>query len=56
MIAGGPAPLIATALYANYHSSFAIAVYLAGCAVISYVSTAYMPDYTGKDVAAEYDA
>jgi hypothetical protein len=23
--------------------------------VISYVSTVYMPDYTGKDVAAEYD-
>jgi MFS family permease len=56
VIAGGPAPLIATALYASYHSSFAIAVYLAVCAVISYVSTAYMPDYTGKDVAAEYDA
>jgi hypothetical protein len=24
--------------------------------VISLVSTAYMPDYTGKDVSAEYDA
>jgi MFS family permease len=55
VIAGGPAPLIATALYANYHTGYAIAIYLAVCAVISYVSTAYMPDYTGKDVAAEYD-
>jgi hypothetical protein len=55
VIAGGPAPLIATALYAYYHTGYAIAVYLAVCAVISYVSTAYMPDYTGKDVAAEYD-
>jgi MFS family permease len=55
VIAGGPAPLIATALYANYHSGYAIAAYLAVCAVISYVSTSFMPDYTGKDVAAEYD-
>jgi MFS family permease len=55
VIAGGPAPLIATALFASYHSSYAIAVYLAICAVISFVSTVYMPDYTGKDVAAEYD-
>ena len=55
VIAGGPAPLIATWLYANYHTGYAIAIYLAVCAVISYVSTAYMPDFTGKDVAAEYD-
>jgi MFS family permease len=55
VIAGGPAPLIATALFAAYHSGYAIAVYLALCAVISFVSTAYMPDHTGKDVSAEYD-
>ena len=56
VIAGGPAPLIATALFAQYHTGYAIAVYLAICAVISYVSTAYMPDYTSKDVHAEYDS
>jgi MFS family permease len=56
VIAGGPAPLIATALFAAYHTGYAVAVYLAVCAVISLVSTAYMPDYTGKDVSAEYDA
>jgi MFS family permease len=55
VIAGGPAPLIATALFAAYHTGYAIAAYLAVCAVISLVSTAYMPDYTGKDVSAEYD-
>jgi MFS family permease len=55
VIAGGPAPLIATALFAAYHTGYAIAIYLALCAVISFVSTAYMPDYTGKDVSAEYD-
>jgi MFS family permease len=56
IIAGGPAPLIATALFAAYHSGYAIAIYIAGCAVISAVSAAFMPDYTGQDISAEYDA
>jgi metabolite-proton symporter len=55
IIAGGPAPLIATALFAAYHSGYAIAVYIALCAVVSLVSTAFMPDYTGKDITEEYD-
>jgi metabolite-proton symporter len=55
IIAGGPAPLIATALYAHYKSGFAIAVYIAICAVISLVAAALMPDYTGKDISQEYD-
>jgi MFS family permease len=55
IIAGGPAPLIATALFAAYHTGYAVAVYLAICAVISLISTALMPDYTSKDVSAEYD-
>ena len=55
IIAGGPAPLIATALFAHYHSSTVIAVYIAVCAVISVVATALMPDYTGKDISKEYD-
>jgi len=56
VIAGGPAPLIATALFAAYHTGYAIAIYIALCAVISLISTAMMPDYTGKDISAEYDA
>jgi len=56
IIAGGPAPLIATALFAAYHSGYAIAIYIALCAVVSLVSTALMPDYTGRDISAEYDA
>jgi MFS family permease len=56
VIAGGPAPLIATALFAAYHTGYAIAIYIAGCAVISLVSAAFMPDYTGQDISAEYDA
>jgi metabolite-proton symporter len=56
IIAGGPAPLIATALLASYHTGYAVAIYIAACAVVSVVSAAMMPDYTGKDISAEYDA
>jgi metabolite-proton symporter len=55
VIAGGPAPLVATWLFATYHSGYAIAVYIALCAVVSLISAAMMPDYTGKDIAQEYD-
>src|ERR1700684_3017710 len=56
IIAGGPSPLIATALFATYHSGYAIAIFIAACAVISLVAASFMPDYTGKDISAEYDA
>jgi MFS family permease len=55
IIAGGPAPLIATALFATYQTGYAIAIYIAACAVVSLVSAVMMPDYTGKDISAEYD-
>jgi metabolite-proton symporter len=55
VIAGGPAPLIATALFAAFGSGYAISIYIAACAVISLVATAFMPDYTGKDISREYD-
>ena len=55
VIAGGPAPLIATALFAAYYTGYAIAIYIAACAVVSLVSAGLMPDYTGQDISAEYD-
>jgi len=55
IIAGGPAPIIATALFATYRSGYAIAIYIAACAVISIVAVSLMPDYTGKDISMEYD-
>ena len=55
VIAGGPAPLIATWLFATYHSGYAIAIYIAACSVISLAAAALMPDYTGRDISAEYD-
>ncbi len=55
LIAGGPAPLIATWLFAQYKTGYAIAVYIAACAIVSLISAALMPDYTGRDISAEYD-
>ncbi len=56
IIAGGPAPIIATALFAHYQTGYAIAIFIAACAVISLVAASFMPDYTGQDISAEYDA
>ena len=53
IIAGGPAPIIATALFAAYGSGYAIAGYILVLAVISFIAAAMMPDYTGKDISAE---
>jgi hypothetical protein len=54
IIAGGPAPLIAAWLFGTYHTPYAIAIYIAICAVITLVATALMTDYTGKDISGEY--
>ena len=42
VIAGGPAPLIAAALLAHYHSGYAIAGYILFCAIVSVISTALL--------------
>jgi MFS family permease len=55
IIAGGPAPLIATALFARFHSGYAIALYILACAIISLVAAALLKDYTNKDISEEYD-
>ncbi len=54
--AGGPAPLIATALFATYHSGMPVAIYILITAVISIVATTFLKEYAGKDVTTEYDA
>jgi MFS family permease len=55
IFAGGPAPLIATALFASYKSGTPIAIYILVCAIVSITATAFLKDYTGRDVSAEYD-
>jgi MFS family permease len=53
VIAGGPAPLIATALFAATGSGYVIALYIFACAVVSFVSTMFLPDYTNRDISDE---
>jgi hypothetical protein len=56
IIAGGPAPFIATALFAAYGSSLPIALYIVACAIVGIIATALLTDYTNKDISAEYEA
>ena len=54
MIAGGPAPLIATALLAATGSGYVIAAYIAFCAVVSIIAMVLMPDHTNRDISQEH--
>lgn len=54
VIAGGPAPLIATALLAAFGSGYAVAAYILFCAIVSIVATSLLPDYTNRDISGEY--
>jgi uncharacterized membrane protein YjdF len=51
VIAGGPAPLVATWLLSRYQSGTAIAVFILICAVITLAATALLKDYTNRDAA-----
>ncbi len=53
IIAGGPAPLIATALLAWTGSGYSIALYILVSAVISIAATLPLPDYTNRDISEE---
>jgi len=54
VIAGGPAPIIATALLAATHSGYSVAIYIFMTAVVSVVATAFLPDYTNRDISQEH--
>jgi MFS family permease len=54
IIAGGPSPFIATWLFATYHSSLPISVYILLTAIIGIIATALLTDYTNKDISQEY--
>jgi len=47
--------LIATALFAAYRSGTPIAIYILICSIISIIATAFLQDYTGRDISTEYD-
>ncbi len=53
LIAGGPAPLIATSLLSRYHSATPIAIFIFACAIISLFATAMLKDNTNRDISGE---
>lgn len=50
LIAGGPAPLIASSLMSRYHSASAISFFILFCAAISLLATAMLKDSTNQDI------
>ena len=51
LIAGGPAPLIASSLVSRYHSATPIAIFIFACAIITLIATALLKDNTNKDIS-----
>ena len=51
LIAGGPAPLIASSLLSRYHSATPIAVFILVCAIVTLGATAMLKDNTNKDIS-----
>ena len=51
LIAGGPAPLVASYLLRRYRSATPIAIFILGCSVLTLVSTAMLQDKTNKDIS-----
>ncbi|MDQ6673595.1 MAG: MHS family MFS transporter [Chloroflexota bacterium] len=54
IFAGGPAPLVATALYGTYKTGMAVAGYILVCAIISLIATALMPERAHRDISLEH--
>ena len=53
IVAGGPAPIIATAALATTHSGYAVALCISACAVVSVMATTMLPDHTNQDISQE---
>jgi len=53
IIAGGPAPMIATALLAWIGSGYSVALYVLLSCVVSIAATIPLPDYTNRDISEE---
>jgi hypothetical protein len=54
VFAGGPAPMIATALLAATGSGYIIALYIFSCAVVSIVATVMLPSARDLDFARQH--
>jgi len=53
IVAGGPAPFVATWLFAQYHTGYAIAGYILCCSVVSMIATSMLTDHTNQDIAED---
>ena len=53
VIAGGPAPLIASSLVARSHSASGVALFILACALISLIATALLKDRTNQDISGD---
>ncbi len=53
VFAGGPAPIIATALLASTGSGWSISGYILVCAVISFIAALLMPDLTNQPMSED---
>jgi metabolite-proton symporter len=51
LIAGGPAPLVATALLSHYRSATPLALFILACAIISLIATAMLKEHANQDVS-----
>ncbi|MGH3321106.1 MAG: MFS transporter [Streptosporangiaceae bacterium] len=56
IIAGGPAPLIAAALFAAYVSPYPISGYVIFISILGFIATVLLPDRSKSDISVEYDA
>jgi MFS family permease len=54
VFAGGPAPMIATAILAATGSGQMIALYIFGCAIVSIAATAFLPSGGERDFARDH--
>ena len=55
VIAGGPAPLIATYLFAQTKNPYVISAYILGCCIVGFVATGMLKDRSAFDHAREYE-
>jgi MFS family permease len=55
VIAGGPAPLIATYLFAQTKNPFVISAYILACCVLGFAATAMLKDRSTFDHSREYE-
>jgi MFS family permease len=55
IIAGGPAPLVAAWLFSVYKSGTSIAIYIGVCALIGFIATLFLTEYSHQDISEEYE-